>query len=386
MGVNDLAILRDSMPELFKEQALPEAWENQYIIIRIDDVESLNAPVGNALLPIDDLPSSLALEGEMGQGTEENPQNRVPTISPALITALGGNFAGAPQSFRDRTQMPPPDCWAFYLPFHYYFPEVWGVYLVAEGVQWLANEIVKLSEGRVVIDRAIQAARLFLYYHEAFHHKTECFATRLELTHRKPLFATGFEQFYQRTQNSDDCLEEGLANAAALMDSFKKLRTGNSGDIRDIDKALSEYVVKCPPGYNRGVEFRSAFKDVKCQFAEKNQQACFRRSKKDHRVWMTVPHMFNGIANIKSHVNYVVRRDSPLLSRLRFRPFLPPRKLVKKLGLKFVRHGGNHDIYENKNGTPVSIPRHPGDLKKGLIQKILKQSDANMTIDDLRQK
>jgi hypothetical protein len=75
--------------------------------------------------------------------------------------------------------MPPPDCFAFYLPFHYYHPTWWGVYLLLEGVLWLASEIVRRAGGRVSMKDAVCVARMFLYYHEAFHHKTECFATRI---------------------------------------------------------------------------------------------------------------------------------------------------------------------------------------------------------------
>ena len=36
---------------------------------------------------------------------------------------------------------PPPDALAFYLPFHYFHPVWWGVYLLLEGVERLATFI-----------------------------------------------------------------------------------------------------------------------------------------------------------------------------------------------------------------------------------------------------
>ena len=104
---------------------------------------------------------------------------------------------------------------------------------------------------------------------------------------------------------------------------------------------------------------------------------------------MTTPKLFDGIANIKSRVNYVISRKSPLASGLPFRPMLPPGKLVKKLqalvGLKFVRHGGNHDVYRSASGVKVAIPRHPRDLGRGLVRKILSEVGLDMGLDEFLQ-
>lgn len=52
-------------------------------------------------------------------------------------------------------------------------------------------------------------------------------------------------------------------------------------------------------------------------------------------------------------------------------------KLLRKNGieLKFMRHGGEHDIYyyEKKNEV-LSVPRHPSEeIKTGLLNKLMKQ-------------
>ena len=117
---------------------------------------------------------------------------RVPSVlSPEIIQVLGGIHGGGPIPYTDHTKMPPPDCLAFYLPFHYYYPDWWGVYLLYEGVLWLRDEIIRRSGNEVGLRQALVAARLFLYYHEAFHHKTECFAIRLELAHRQAFYKNG---------------------------------------------------------------------------------------------------------------------------------------------------------------------------------------------------
>lgn len=132
------------------------------------------------------------------------------------------------------------------------------------------------------------------------------------------------------------------------------------------------------------------FLPVRCEFAEANQRICLPHlPHKAPDVWRTAPHMFNGIANIKSRVNYIIPRGSPLAARLPFRPLLPPSKLVKKLkeliGLKFLRSGGNHDIYRTPNGKNISIPRHQRDLGRGLLRKILREVGLDIGLEGFLQ-
>jgi predicted RNA binding protein YcfA (HicA-like mRNA interferase family) len=68
---------------------------------------------------------------------------------------------------------------------------------------------------------------------------------------------------------------------------------------------------------------------------------------------------------------------------------LPPGKLIRKLkevaGLEWVRSGGNHDIYRTRNGQTIPIPRHPGDLGRGLIRKILREAGVKMGLQEFMQ-
>jgi mRNA interferase HicA len=52
-------------------------------------------------------------------------------------------------------------------------------------------------------------------------------------------------------------------------------------------------------------------------------------------------------------------------------------KLLKHLhshGCMFVREGGNHTIYTNRDGDRKTIPRHP-EIKPNTIRKICKDLD-----------
>ncbi|MDP2662415.1 MAG: type II toxin-antitoxin system HicA family toxin [Dehalococcoidia bacterium] len=390
MSVEHLDILYAELPDLFQIRDLSPVWDDDLLIIKIEDPEWNGGESNDELAKgrIDQLSSSdLENWGADLRDTLWMAPNAVsvPAFSDVVIDVLVGAHAGAPIPYTDRSKMPPSDCLAFYLPFHYYHPTWWGVYLLFEGVLWLANEIVRRSGGSVNRIGAIRGSRLFLYYHEAFHHKTECFATRLALTHRKPFFKDGFERLYKNTIGTADCLEEGLSNAVALLDSHRRMKD------RRVDQALTGYVLNSPPGYDQGARIRRQEKSVRCQFAERNQQICLPHLPcKTPEVWRTAPHMFDGISNIKGRVNYVIPRSSPLAARLPFRPMLPPSKLLKKLkevaNLEFVRHGGSHDIYRmSSNGRPISIPRHPRDLGPGLIRSILREAGLDMGLEEFRQ-
>ena len=54
------------------------------------------------------------------------------------------------------------------------------------------------------------------------------------------------------------------------------------------------------------------------------------------------------------------------------------KKLKKVVGLKFVRHGGRHDIWVTKDGREIPIPRHPGDLGRGLVRDIISQAGMSV--------
>jgi hypothetical protein len=108
------------------------AWDDDLIILPIDDPDSHGelARAPNPLSGEDDEPNYLDLEA-MAEGLDGTVAE-APTFAPSILDALAG-AAGAPIPNRD-FNTPPPDCLAFYLPFHYYHPIWWGVYLLFEGV------------------------------------------------------------------------------------------------------------------------------------------------------------------------------------------------------------------------------------------------------------
>ena len=63
-------------------------------------------------------------------------------------------------------------------------------------------------------------------------------------------------------------------------------------------------------------------------------------------------------------------------------PGLKPREVVTALeraGFKLIRQRGSHRIYV-KGTTGVTVPWHPGDLRRATLHQIIKQS--GLTLDE----
>jgi hypothetical protein len=108
-----------------------------------------------------------------------------------------------------------PDAYAWYCPIHFYGPS-WGIYIKESAVLELSRGIISyLSEPRrselEVIASAARMALAMLYLHEAFHHKTESFAIRLEIVEHARRYVPYYNQVFAKVANTDDHLEEGLA-------------------------------------------------------------------------------------------------------------------------------------------------------------------------------
>ena len=166
-----------------------------------------------------------------------------------------GPFPGGPVRRDGEKYYPPPDAFAFYLPFHFFYPTWWGVYLVLESTLALAEFVRTRSGGALTAMESLVATRIFLYAHESFRHIVESFGTRLEVSHRKPLYKEGFARLYRRVYGSDECLEEAIATAHGIRRVKACAFRGEKTKTASAVAALRKFVEGCPPGYRRGPEF-----------------------------------------------------------------------------------------------------------------------------------
>jgi hypothetical protein len=235
--------LHEQLPEVFGQHPMPGNWDSDWIV----------APMWD--------PESPEREGAIGGWFEDDipPDEMVSVAGPRVgsrypwVPVVRERFPGGPIAHDwSASSVPPPDALAFYLPFHYYYPRHWGIYVTADGERWLARFLSEKSDGALSFKEGNFAARVFLYGHEAYHHIVESFGTRLETTHRRPLYKLGMEQFYQNTVGSDDCIEEALANVYGR-DKAVKICVGKlkwpTTKINALKAALKIYFQMSGPGY-----------------------------------------------------------------------------------------------------------------------------------------
>jgi predicted RNA binding protein YcfA (HicA-like mRNA interferase family) len=373
MAVDDIDLFRARLPEVFEDAPLPPGFEDEWMVIPI---ESPEGDVGE---------EEALLVGEQ-VGVAKSDAESVVDLRPPQLPTLPTNAAGGP--VHDwASPHPPPDAMAFYMPFHYYHPRWWGVYLSYEGTTDLATILLTLSRNRLAPEVALHVARVFLYAHEAYHHSVESFATRLEATHRRPLYRLGFEKHYRRHLGTDLSVEEALANAYALRKVATVLAKRYKKATRALmRKALLEYIKGCPPGYRLAGKFEKAkqFTLEQREFAEDNHHAAVGTPRGSGEMWSVFPQAFTGISRVTSRVNYIVHRSSPLAHRtgLNLR-YIQRRRLERALlDQGFTREStrGIHDKWKSRSGETIPLPRH-SDIAIGTARNILQRAGLRGSLD-----
>lgn len=311
MAVDDLVRLREELPSIFEDRLLPPDWLSDWVKV----------PIPNPGAPE---PTEREAESEPDWVQEDqvgiDRWAKPPTMD--IPDVPGPAFPGRPRRSRSGRNVPPPDCLAFYLPFHFFHPEWWGIYLFFEGVQSLGERLLKASGGRLELKEAWVAARTFLYRHEAFHHRVESFATRLEVTHRGPLYRGGFDQLFRELVDRGEGPEEALATAYAYRECVGNLFEPNSEKRQALARGLEEYIRESGPPYSHALAFLKLgpFQSRLHEFAEENQRFCLPELPRiGASVWRVFSHAFTGIGRCNSRVNYLLPRFSSLSGRVRFR-------------------------------------------------------------------
>ena len=123
------------------------------------------------------------------------------------------------------------DAYATYLPIHFFFDREnpldsqWGIYISESGVAKIAAVLKNAFEkngrfGKLEKEEDnhffLKASYQILLRHELLHFRIESFALNAELALRQPLYVPYLVNAYARDYDTDNCLEEALANAAVL--------------------------------------------------------------------------------------------------------------------------------------------------------------------------
>lgn len=160
-----------------------------------------------------------------------------------------------------RRDLPPPtdiDALAWYLPIHYYGPE-WGIYLREDAIETFAGHIWDRLRQRTGSSQELrqvwQAAAFTLYLHEAFHHKMESFAIRLEMARLQRTYIPYFENVYRASRGTNHQLEEIIAT----YEMYRRLsettyKNKLSREVRNATlRFLEQFIPTLPPSYRLGL-------------------------------------------------------------------------------------------------------------------------------------
>jgi predicted RNA binding protein YcfA (HicA-like mRNA interferase family) len=382
MAVADLNQLYEHLPEVFEFVVVPNEFEENWTQFHTDEENGFGIDDTIFDEGFSDLPPEI-------ESTARPSFGDAGTVSP--VFGRPGSFPGAPEPRRDEDEILPPDCLAFYLPFHFYYPENWGIYLIHESVELFAHQIEAAASGILTIHDARDVARVFCYGHEMWHHRVESFATRLEVTHRAPLYRMGIVDRYKVTYRTKDCLEEALAMAHGYMKVRAKCCQQRPEKLKVALSVLELFIKLWPPGHREGLKYLTTSRLRKGENAlceEYHRYGLPDMPAKDMSLWDSHAYKSRGIGNVNSRITYLVNKNTALSKRIATRAHpLSYRELTTKLekvaGCAFVRYGkGSHAIWSSQTGKRFVVPRHRTDLKPGTLRSIMRDAGLSMSISE----
>jgi len=295
---------------------------------------------------------------------------------------------------RSPERLPPPgpiDALAWYLPFHYYGPD-WGIYIKEAEVLNIAA-FIKMRLGGGTSDwretqQLCRVALSALYLHEAFHHKIESFATRLEISRLSPVYLRYDELVFRPLLSTDDVLEEAIA----CFEMHSRLRNEKSfhGNVRAAVKSaaldfLHEWILALPPGYRRGTDphLPGQLGALMSQVAHGSQSL-----KQNPDDWGIANQMIRGLfnKNLVAHVVVPVGTTPviPWLDAARFVSISTrelERHITRDFGYSFERQTAAHKYYYCPNRPRIMIPEG----RKSLAPRELKQAAEALGYKNIRE-
>ena len=185
----------------------------------------------------------------------------------AKVDDLGplGEWSSAGQEILEaslrNSDVPPPtdvDALAWYLPFHYFGLD-WGIYVKEEAIFEVASLIYDQMRrpplNPKLVEDLVRMSMTVLYLHEAFHHKVESFATRLEMATLAPVYRSYKDQVVKVVRDTDSHLEEAIACAEMLarLDEPSYKKGVETRTRRGTKEFLEKWIPNLNPGYRLGL-------------------------------------------------------------------------------------------------------------------------------------
>ncbi len=286
-----------------------------------------------------------------------------------------------------------PDTYAFYLPWHRFSPEQWGIYLIVEGIELLGQEIHHRAKAYLSLGESRRAAKMFLFHHEAYHNAVETFASRIEVSHRSPCYLTGVHTTFKRLLPISYLHEEGLANAYAhdkvrrlfladvAMDARRRTlkRYAAALALRFLERQNSTFYASC----ERVLSGNISFGEAEREFQESiHSLSSLVTPSVASDIWKAAPRAMTPSLSRNGSFSYVVGRAHPLGRAPALVPHYDRREVVRRLRLAAGARkakGGEHPHVVTSTGRQVSVPGHP-ELPRGTVRKILKQTGLQISL------
>ncbi|MDC0190237.1 type II toxin-antitoxin system HicA family toxin [Rhodospirillales bacterium] len=404
MKPKNIDALQDHLPDVFNRKSLPEDWDDDVIVIPVDQLDDDN-PIDETLYPDfedDPLtdPSQIPeiLDGVLSYPDDFPPvsYDEVSGVADDLRGKIGGDFPGSPGGLVG-APVPSTDTLGFYLPWHEFNTDDWGIYVIGEGIDSLGKDIHQITRGYLTLSQSCRIAKGFIFHHEAFHNVVETFAAQTEISHRTPCYISGFRKLYKTGFAKGLMHEEGMANAY----SYAKIDTGAFKNIKDLSirrakkqlalHALRIIIQRSPPPYDTAAKLlkRAPFKKTRNQFQEEALQTSLPSLiGLPPDAWEVALFSMSPSLRRNGHFTYVISRNSKLAHRsklsvfyLKRRPFL--KQLGKVTGGQEITAGGKHPRkWVTPGGWKVPLPYHGKEIARGTAQKILKDLGVSGRLDD----
>ena len=289
---------------------------------------------------------------------------------------------------RSNNEEPWWDTCAWYQPIHYFGYE-WGIFIrekcliryaiaLASKYGLAHHSKVKNTSFSNLVSEFIKAAFLSLYYHEYFHHKVESFGFRLHVCLDQSRYFDYKKKIYKPHYMTDNCLEEGMANAYAYR-ALKETRYLNIPEVKDIALVqMKEDFPRNPPGYRiaKGLLSNHDFEKNMNLLMGQIKEAVLSPSQ-NASDWYCAPDMMRPLFNITSEVYTVVRLGALPVLPTNVSPYSCSTKTMIKVceshGYKAVAGGkGSHVKLKKDNSQTILLPGQRKDLSSGVIRNTLR--------------
>ena len=410
--------LFEQLPEVFDGNPPVESWPADVFIINkndnqiVEEIEDILYPDRSQTksdpssdLSLSEIDKILEDTHEEYQIDENDPINKLAEV---FSDVFDNKYPGSPKK-PSNLRLPSIEIFGFYLNWHRYNSDLWGIYIFAEGILSLGKIIRYYSKGLLDEKECNLIAKSFIYYHELYHNKVETFAGNSEVfirqsVYKKPIAklykGNGFQKF---TPQNALHHEESLANAYAynrcVKELFKNYSEPSKRKVRKVmRKALYNFIKKSsPPKYQKASDLifgdgvltsrqaKDRYEQTEKAFREEVLSLINHNQYNNSKIWGCLTETMNAILRENGDFCYLISKKSKLATRVKLsNHYCSRRHFLKSLKKRFPnikninQKSGRHPdklVLEDKT---IPIP-HNGckEIPNGTCQSILRQLGIN---------